>query len=80
MSPTDDQPSQILRALLEKHPGSTNPQLADLFVQKFPLLRRTAKQAIWRWSRDEHGPGRLSNVHVDAILHDMLRDAGYVGG
>jgi hypothetical protein len=71
-------PSEILSALLREHPDATNPQLADLFVQRFPLVRTTAKRVIWRWSRSSNEAGMLQDDQLDALLGEMLGAAGYV--
>jgi hypothetical protein len=76
---TAKRPTEILNALLRDQPAATNPQLADLFVQRFPRIRSTAKRVIWRWSRSESIEGAvLQGGQLDALLGEMLRDAGYL--
>ena len=78
MNTRDHRPSVVLQALLKENPNVTNPQLADLYVEKYPELRGAAKRVIWRWSRTDDGSNPLSSTQVDLLLGEMLAEAGYL--
>ena len=77
VSSAANRPTEILSALLQEHPAATNPQLADLFVQRFPLVRMNAKRVIWGWRRGSGEAGMLQTDQVNTLLGEMLSAAGY---
>jgi hypothetical protein len=70
--------SKLLWELQSAHPNATNPQLAEIFMQKFPNVRSTAKRVIWRWRGAGSETDYLSDEQVDVVLGEMLQDAGYL--
>lgn len=71
-------PSSVLRAAIVARPWLTNGQIAQAFIEKFPLVQPLdAAHAIWNWERPGGERRGHTDQELDAILRRLLRAAGY---
>lgn len=77
MNKQEDRPSQLLWMIKKDYPHASNPQLADIFMEKFPKVRSSAKRVIWRWRGGGNEQNYFCDDQIDELLGEILRDAGY---
>ncbi|MES2187308.1 MAG: hypothetical protein V4505_22350 [Pseudomonadota bacterium] len=72
-----EQPSAVFRQAMRNDAALTNNELASRFYEEFPKLDSVVVQYIWHWKSPDHKTGNFSDEHLDEVLIDALRAAGY---
>jgi hypothetical protein len=72
--------STSFRTLMSADPTLTNRKLAALFYEEFPQVDSIAVQHIWHWKSPAKPSGHIDDERIDALLLQVLSDAGYLKG